>query len=51
MWYGHITRSSGLTEKILQRIVLGKKKRKRGRQRKIWEYNITVWTYKALSDT
>ena len=41
-WYGHITRSSGLTKIFLQGTVSGG--RRRGRQRKRWEDNITEWT-------
>ena len=46
-WYGHVTRSAGLSKTILQGTVRGK--RRRGRQRKRWEDNITEWTGKALS--
>ena len=35
-WYGHITRSTGLAEMILQGTVLGR--RRKGRQK--WEDNI-----------
>ena len=42
MWYGHVTRSSGLAKTILQRTVQGK--RRRGRQRKRWEDNTKEWT-------
>ena len=38
-WYGHVTGSTGLAKAILQGTVQGK--RKRGRQRKRWEDNIT----------
>ena len=41
-WYGHISRSSGLAETILQGTVKGG--RRRGRQRKRWEDNIREWT-------
>ncbi|KAK2158010.1 hypothetical protein NP493_1831g00007 [Ridgeia piscesae] len=41
-WYWHITRSSGLAKTILQRTVQGG--RRRGRQKKRWEDNITEWT-------
>ena len=41
-WYGHVTRSSGLAKTILQGTVQGG--RRRGRQRKRWEDNITEWT-------
>ena len=41
-WFGHVSRSSGLAKTILQGTVKGK--RKRGRQQKRWEDNITEWT-------
>ena len=41
-WYGHISRSSGLTKTILQGTV--KERRRQGRQRKRWEDNIREWT-------
>ena len=41
-WYGHVSRSSGLVKTILQGTVKGG--RRRGRQRKRWEDNITEWT-------
>ena len=41
-WFGHVSRSSGLTKTILQGKVKGK--RKRGRQKKRWEDNIKEWT-------
>ena len=41
-WFGHVSRSSGLAKTILQTTVKGK--RKRGRQKKRWEYNIKEWT-------
>ena len=41
-WYGHISRSSGLAEAILQGTVKGS--RIQGRQRKRWEDNIREWT-------
>ena len=47
-WYGHVTRSSGLAKTILQGTVQGG--RRRGRQRKRWEDNITEWTKKPLRD-
>ena len=47
-WFGHVTRSTGLAKTILQGAVLGK--RKRGRQRRRREDNITDWTGKVLSD-
>ena len=40
-WYGHVSRSSGLTKTILQGTVKGERK---GRQRKRWENNIREWT-------
>ena len=41
-WYGHVSRSSGLAENILQGTVKGG--RRQGRQRKRWEDNIREWT-------
>ena len=41
-WYGHVSRSSGLAETILQCTVKGG--RRQGRQRKRWEENIREWT-------
>ena len=40
-WYGHVSRSSGLTKTILQGTVKGG--RRQGRQRKRWEDNIREW--------
>ena len=40
--YGHVSCSSGLAKTILQGTV--KEGRRRGRQRKRWEDNITEWT-------
>ena len=40
-WYGHVSRSSGLTKTILQGTVKGGKKT---RQTAEWEDNIRVWT-------
>ena len=48
-WYGHLTRSDGLSKTILQGTVQGK--RRRGRQRKKWTDNITEWTGKNISAT
>ena len=48
-WYGHVTRSSGLAQTILQGTVPGG--RKSGRQKKRWEDNIKEWTALQLSDT
>ena len=42
MWYGHVSRSSGLAKTILQGTVMGK--RKRHRQKKRWKENIKEWT-------
>ena len=41
-WYGHVSRSSSLAKTILQGTVKGR--RRQGRQRKRWEYNIREWT-------
>ena len=41
-WYGHVSRSSGLAETILQGTVKGG--RRQGRHRKKWEDNIREWT-------
>ena len=41
-WCGHVTRSSGLAQTVLQRTVQGG--RRRGRQRKRWEDIIKEWT-------
>ena len=41
-WYGHISRSSGMVKTILQGTMKGA--RRRGRQKKRWEDNITDWT-------
>ena len=48
-FYGHITRSSGLSKTILQGTVPGK--RARGRQKKRWEDNIREWTGMGLAKT
>ena len=48
-WYGHTTRSSGLAKTILQGTVKGG--RKRGRQMKRWEDNISEWTGLTLGVT
>ena len=47
-WYGHITRSTGLAEMILQGTVQGG--RRKGRQKKRWEDNITEWTGLKLGE-
>ena len=41
-WYGHVSRSSGLTKTILQGTVKGE--RRRGRQKKRQEDHIREWT-------
>ena len=41
-WYGHVSRSSGLSKRILQGTVKGT--RRQGRHRKRWEDNIREWT-------
>ena len=48
-WYGHVMRSSGLAKTFLQGTVQGG--RRRGRQRKRWEDNISEWTGLRLRDT
>ena len=48
-WYGHVTRSDGLSKTILQGTVQGK--RRRGRPRKNWADNITEWTKMSFSTT
>ena len=42
LWYGHVSRSSGLAKTILQGTVKGG--RRQGGQRKRWEDNIREWT-------
>ena len=41
-WFGHVSRSSGLAKAILQSTVKGK--RRRGRQKKMWEDNTKEWS-------
>ena len=41
-WFVHVSRSSGSANTILQGTVNGK--RRRGRQKKMWEDNIKEWT-------
>ena len=48
-WYGHVTRSDGLTRVILQGIVEGR--RRRGRPNKNWIDNIAEWTGKSFAET
>ena len=47
-WYSHVTRSNGLAKTILQGTVQGG--RRRGRQKKRWENDISEWTDLKLSD-
>ena len=47
-WYEHITRSTGPAKMILQGTVQGG--RRRGRQKKRWEDNITEWTGLKLGE-
>ena len=47
-WYGHKTRSTGLAKMILQCTVQGG--RRRGRQKKRWEDNVTEWTGLKLGE-
>ena len=42
LWYGHVSRSSGLAKTILLGTVKGE--RRHGKQRKRWEDNIREWT-------
>ena len=42
VWYGHVSRSSGLAKTILQGTVKGR--RRHGGQRKRWEDSIREWT-------
>ena len=48
-WYGHVTRSSGLSKTILQGTVPGG--RRRGGKKKLWEDNIREWTGLEKIDT
>ena len=41
-WFGHVSRSSGLAQTILQGTVKGKRKRSQQKQR--WEDKIKEWT-------
>ena len=47
-WHRHITRSTGLAKMILQGTVPGGKRK--GRQKKRWEDNITEWTGLKLGE-
>ena len=42
IWFGHVSRSSGLAKTILQGTVKGI--RKRGRQKKVWKDSVKEWT-------
>ena len=48
-WYGHVTRSDGLTKVIFQGTVEGS--RRRGRPKNSWIVNIAEWTGKSFADT
>ena len=48
-WYGHISRSSGMAQTILQGTVKGA--RRRGTQKKRWEDNIKEWTGMEFGDS
>lgn len=47
-WYGHVTRTPGLAKTFLQGTVQGG--RRRGRQKKRWEDNISEWTKLKLPE-
>ena len=47
-WYGHITRSTGLATMILQGMV--QRGRRKGRQKRRWEDNISEWTGFGLGE-
>ena len=47
-WYGHITRSTGLAKMIPQGLVQGR--RRKGRQKKRLEDNISDWTGLGLGE-
>ena len=47
-WYGHVTRSDGLSKVILQGTVEGS--RRRGRPKKSWSDNIAEWTGKSFAE-
>ena len=46
-WYGHVSRSSGLTKTILQGTLKGE--RRQSRQKKRWEDNIRIGEAWSLS--
>ena len=47
-YYGHISRHNSLANTIIQGKVEGA--RSRGRPKKDWMSNITLWTYKSLDE-
>ena len=49
IWYGHISRSSGMAKTTLQGTVKGE--RRRGRQKKRWKDNIKEWTGMGFGDS
>ena len=49
IWYGHISRSSGMAKTILQGTVKGA--RRGGRQKKRWEDHIKEWTGMGFGDS
>ena len=48
-WYGHVTRSEGLSKTFLQGTVPGT--RGQGRPKKSWTDNVTEWTNMSMRDT
>ena len=48
VWYGHISRTSGLAKTCLQGTVQGG--RRRGRQKRMWKDNIREWTGLKLNE-
>ena len=48
-WYGHVTRSSGLSKTTLQGKLQGN--RRRGVQRKRWTDDMEEWTGKTFAET
>ena len=48
-WYGHVTRSNGLSKTIFQGTVEGG--RRSGRQRKKWSDNVKEWTGLSFADS
>ncbi|XP_052268619.1 uncharacterized protein LOC127869998 [Dreissena polymorpha] len=47
-WYGHVSRSSGLSKTVLQGSVIGG--RRRGRQKERWDDKVSEWTGMRLSE-